>query len=100
MTVFIDDVILKLIEMKKDGYCYCDITEIYVDEKDKNDGLNNFLSFNAVGDFGYSEMDYEDVEEVSEDEISDHAERGEEPFSGRNVIVSIEANVREKKQSQ
>lgn len=94
MNVFIDDVIRKLLEMRNDGYYYCEINEIGPDIIDDDDDIPPFLSFSALECGGMGAVDYNDdpetdVLEVSESELEEYAEQHCEPSPNRKKIKEI-----------
>lgn len=79
---FIDDIIFKLLEMKKDGYNYC---EIY--DSDGDDDIEPYLSFTAEDCGGFGGVDYESIEPASIVEVSEYAFQYKEPPATRNQLV-------------
>lgn len=94
MTIFIDDAIRKLIEIKNDGYSYCDIDFIPEDEYD-GESYPAWVSFTAVDGGGEFDVDYNDgdeeneVNEISEDELAKFAFRNHQPAPNRKAIKTI-----------
>lgn len=93
MKVFIDDVIRKLIEIKSDGYSYCDIDFIPEDEYD-GEKYPAWVSFEAVGFGGDENIDYNgddesEVCEVPEEELEEYAFQNRKPSPSRRQIKNI-----------
>lgn len=87
MNVFIDDVIRKLIEIKNDGYSYCNILDLPADGD-----LEASMSFHAIDEGGEFEIDYDDdleILEVSDDELTFYAFRNKKPSHDRKPIKNI-----------
>lgn len=70
-TYYIDEIIDRLIDMRKDGYRYCQIVEL---EEDKEYGFPPCLSFDALECGGYGACDYEEVNSVPNEEVLKYAE--------------------------
>ncbi len=79
MNYNIDELIAKLSEIKKDGYSYVTIQEIKVEEDEREDFEDNlaygFMTFEAIDNYGYIGIDYEEVRVVPEEEIEKYAKR-------------------------
>lgn len=93
MNIFIDEVIRKLLEIRKDGYLYCDIDFLPEDEVD-DDILPPSLTFSAIDIGGTMGVDYfgdsdTDVCEVPQDELSKYAHRNHKPAPNRKQIKNI-----------
>lgn len=93
MNIFIDEVIRKLLEIRKDGYLYCDIDFLPEDEVD-DDILPPSLTFSAIDIGGEMGVDYSgdsdtDVCEVPQDELSEYAHRNHKPAPNRKQIKNI-----------
>lgn len=97
MTIFIDDAIRKLLEIKNDGYSYCDIDFV---PEDKYDGESYpaWVSFSAIDGGGEFSTDYNDddddntVSEVSKAELERFAFRNHQPALNRKPIKKITVN--------
>lgn len=93
MNVFIDDLIRKLLEMRNDGYRYCEMEIIEADDEDNEDDVS-FLSFFALdcgsmGGIDYNDDPDTDVTEVPADELEQYADRYSEPSPHRKSIKEI-----------
>lgn len=93
MNIFIDDVIRKLVEIRKDGYLYCNIDFLPEDEVD-DDILPPCLTFSAIDIGGEMSVDYfgdsdTDVYEVPQDELSKYAHCNHKPAPDRKSIKDI-----------
>lgn len=93
MNIFIDDAIRKLLEMKNDGYAYCDIDLIPADEYN-GEHYPPWISFTAIEDGGDSGIDYNDNEdtdvcEVPSEELEEYAYRNHQPSPNRKSIKNI-----------
>ena len=90
MNVFVDDVIRKLLEIRNDGFTYCNIDIVPACA-----GELGFLSFEALNFGGIEGIDYcddldTDVTEVSNEEIEQYADQNAAPAPGRKLITKIE----------
>lgn len=63
---YIDEIIERLIEMRKDGYCYC---EVFENEADEDYNITAHLSFSGVECGGLGLCDYDSVNAVTDEEI-------------------------------
>ena len=93
MKIFIDEVIRKLLEIRNNGYLYCDIDFLPEDEVD-DDILPPILTFSAVDIGGTMGDDYfgnsdTDVCEVPQDELSEYAHCNHKPAPNRKPIKNI-----------
>lgn len=93
MNIFIDDVIRKLVEMKSDGYSYCDIDFIPEDEYD-GETYPAWVSFEAIDCGGDSGIDYNgdgesEVCEVPGEELEEYAFQNRKPSPSRRQIKNI-----------
>lgn len=79
---FIDDIISKLLDLKKDGYSYCTIYD-----SDGDEDIGPFLSISAEDCGGFGSVDYDDISPVSLNEISEYAFQFKEPPVIRDRIV-------------
>ena len=71
-TYYLDEVIERLIEMRKDGYRYFQVVEL---EEDIEDNRPACLCFSAEECGGLGACDYESVNCVSDEEVKAYAER-------------------------
>ena len=91
MNIFIDDLIRKLIEIRNDGYNYCDIDFLPSDEFD-GETIPPSLSFCAVGEGNIEGIDYNDgieVNEVPDEELDKYGFRNRKPSPERKTIKKI-----------
>lgn len=93
MNVFIDDVIKKLLEMRNDGYYYCDII-VSPAVGDGVEGDVGFIAFEALDCGGTIATDYsddpdDDVVEVSDDELQVYAQQYSKPAPERKPFKEI-----------
>lgn len=89
MNVFIDDVIRKLMEIRNDGYYYCDISLLSGDDE-----LEPMIWFEALecggcGGIDYNDNEETDVTEVPEEEVDSYAYQNKKPSPKRKVIKQI-----------
>lgn len=79
MDYNVDELIAKLTKIKKDGYYYVTLQETKVEEDEKeyfdDDLAYGFMNFEAIDEYGYVEIDYEEVRVVSPEEIEKYAKR-------------------------
>lgn len=77
MDYKVDELIEKLSKIKKDGYSYITIQEIEVEEDEREDFeeilSHGYMTFEAIDDYGYTGIDYEEVRVVPKEEIEKHA---------------------------
>ena len=77
MNVYsVDELLLKLIEIKSDGYSYVQLCELEKDTDTDGSVIPACMSFEAVGDYGICGFDYETVEAVPDEEVDEFACRG------------------------
>lgn len=91
MNIFIDDLIRKLIEIRKDGYYYCDIDFLPSDELDGEDEPA-CLSFAATDDGDICGVDCNDgieVTEIPDEELEKYGYKNHAPSPIRKVIKDI-----------
>ena len=87
MDIYIDDLIRKLVEIRKDGYHYCSINTITGDDE-----FCGLLSVLAIDDGGNGEIDYADeidITEVEADELNNYAFQNKPPAPNRKSITDI-----------
>lgn len=98
MNVFIDEVIKKLLEIRNDGYLYCDINVNPADKTDDEDNdMVGFLSFEALDCGGLEGIDYaddpdDDVTEVPDDELQFYAHQNMNAAPNRKPFKKIDVN--------
>ena len=82
MEYNVDELIAKLTKIKKDGYSYVTIqeTEVAEDEREyfEDDLAYGFMNFEAIDEYGYVGIDYEEVRVVSAEEIEKYAKRNKQ----------------------
>nr|CDL66270.1 unnamed protein product [uncultured bacterium] len=80
---YIDEIIERLIEMRKDGYRYC---EVFESEADNEYNISAHLSFSGVECGGLGLCDYDSIDCVSDDEILKYGDLNIEPPKNRIKI--------------
>lgn len=91
MNIFIDDLIRKLIEIRKDGYYYCDIDFLPSDEFE-GEVAPACLSFSVSDEGDICGVDYNDgieVTEIPDEELEEYGYKNRAPSPKRKVIKNL-----------
>lgn len=97
MNVYsVDELLMQLIKIKTDGYCYVEVMETDADEFE-GEILPPSICFTAVDDYGYTGIDYDGVDAVSDEEVEQYAKwRSPAHHSRPNIILTEEVQHNEK----